>query len=212
MTATTPDAVPAFPAPVSRGVAAADASSPGAIRHRSTSRGMSHDAEHLAAPRRAGALPGVSSALALSVFGGALATIAFDVWGQVVSPGVLGWSALAPVPLAVRTLEVLFGLRSQAAGHAMHLFIVGLLAYPQGYLMIFRPLQERVVALPAWFAGSLYGFSLFLVAIGLLAGPLLAGNPWFLGFGNITLVALIGHVLYGLVLALAVAFLERRGV
>lgn len=164
------------------------------------------------APREAGRLPSVTSALLLSVLGGAVATIAFDIWGQVVSPGLLNWANLAPVPLAVQTVDVLLGVRSQAAGHFMHLFVVGLLAYPLGYLLVFRPLVERLLPALHWsLAGAIYGFGLFVVAIGLVAGPLLAGNPWFLNFTGITWVALIGHVLYGVVLAAVVVLLERRG-
>lgn len=166
-----------------------------------------------AAPRAPGSVPGLLSGLVLMVVSGSVATIAFDLWGQVVSPGVLGWANLAPVPLAVQTVDVLTGINSRVAGHFMHLFLVGLVAYPAAWLYVFRPLQERLVpALPWLLSSAIYGFGLFLVAIGIVAGPLLAGNPWFLGFTGIMWVALIGHTLYGVVCAATVRLLEARGV
>ncbi len=162
--------------------------------------------------RQSGALPPISLAtLTLLVLSGSVATIAFDIWGQVISPGVLGWANLAPVPLAIQTVDVLLGFRSKAAGHFMHLFVVGLVAYPAGWLFIFRPLQERLVPrLPLLVSSAIYGFGLFVVAIGIVAGPLIAGNPWFLNWTGITWVAMIGHVLYGIVCAYCVAYLENR--
>lgn len=163
--------------------------------------------------RKLGSVPGWTSGLLLMIFSGAVATIAFDVWGQVISPGLLGWANLAPVPLATQTVEQLLGFRSQHAGHFMHLFLVGLIAYPFGYIYIFRPIVERLVPQLPWLVSSaIYGFGLFLVAIGIVAGPLVAGNPWFLNWTGITWVALIGHVLYGIVCGACVRKLEAHGV
>lgn len=165
------------------------------------------------APRRTGTVPAPLSGLILMILSGAVATVAFDIWGQVISPGPLGWASLAPVPLATQTVQVLFGVRSVTAGNFMHLFVVGLIAYPFGYVYVFRPLAERLApGLPWWLMGAVYGVGLFLVAIGIVAGPLLAGNPWFLNWTGITWVALIGHTLYGIVCAAAVAYLETKGV
>lgn len=148
----------------------------------------------------------------LLVLSGSVATIAFDIWGQVISPGILGWSALAPVPLAQRTIEVVLGFKSKPFAHFMHLFLVGLIAYPFGWRFIFRPIQQRLIpAMPWLLASAIYGVGLFVVAIGILAGPLIAGNPWFLGWTNITWVALIGHTLYGIVCVWIMRYLENRG-
>lgn len=157
-------------------------------------------------------VPAPGRGLVLMIIAGSVATIFFDIWGQVVSPGVLNWAKLAPVPLAQQTVNVLTGVNSSEAGHFLHLFLVGLIAYPFGYLYIFRPLAERILpSLAWWLGGAAYGFGLFLVAIGIVAGPLLAGNPWFLNWTGITWVALIGHTLYGLVCAAMIAYLERKG-
>lgn len=161
----------------------------------------------------AGSVPGMMSGLILMLFSGSVATVLFDIWGQVISPGLLHWASLAPVPLATQTVEVLFGVRSSIAGNFMHLFLVGLLAYPFGYIYIFRPIVARFVpALPWWLTSAIYGFGLFLVAIGIVAGPLVAGNPWFLNWTDITWVAMIGHTLYGVVCGACVEYLEAHGV
>ncbi|MEO0327199.1 MAG: hypothetical protein AAF217_01245 [Pseudomonadota bacterium] len=149
--------------------------------------------------------------LMILIFSGAVATIAFDIWGRVISPGLLSWATLAPVPLAIQTVDVLLGFKSRAAGHFMHLFVVGLIAYPAGWMFIFRPLQQKIApALPLFIASAIYGFGLFLLAIGIVAGPLLAGNPWFFNWTGITWVAMIGHTLYGIVCAYCVNYLEKR--
>lgn len=165
------------------------------------------------AHRAPGSVPGLMSGLVLMLVSGSVATVAFDIWGQVISPGLLQWANLAPVPLAVQTVDVLFGVNSRVAGHLMHLVLVGLIAYPAAWIYVFRPLQERLLPGIPWPASAAaFGFGLFLVAIGIVAGPLLAGNPWFLGFTGITWVALIGHTLYGVVCAATVRFLEAHGV
>ncbi len=164
--------------------------------------------------RTRGTLPRISvKALILLVISGSVATVFFDIWGQVISPGILGWAQLSPAPLGQQTIKVLFGINSKAAGHFMHLFAVGLIAYPIGYVYIFRPIFERLAPKAHWLPGAaLYGFGLFIVAIGIVAGPLLAGNPWFLNWTGITWVALIGHTLYGIVCGWMVKTLEHNGI
>lgn len=163
--------------------------------------------------RETGSVPPVSfRSLMLLIVSGSVATVFFDIWGQVISPGVLGWANLAPVPLAQQTVNVLLGINSKTAGHFMHLFVVGLIAYPLGYVYIFRPIFERIAPRLHWLIGAaIYGFGLFIVAIGIVAGPLIAGNPWFLNWTGITWVAMIGHTLYGIVCAWIVRLLESHG-
>ncbi|MEM8792161.1 MAG: hypothetical protein AAGE80_11125 [Pseudomonadota bacterium] len=62
--------------------------------------------------------------------------------------------------------------------------------------------------LGSWILPSaLYGFGLWIFAIGGITA--IAGLPLFLNFTGITWVALIGHVLYGVVLV-AVMQLSKR--
>lgn len=153
----------------------------------------------------AGAPRLTAATLGRMVVAGVAATTAFDLWGQVVSPG-LGWATLSPHGLA-RSLLGAFGLpNGDFAGYFVHFYLVGLLGYPVGWLYVFAPAWRRLVGAPGgWIAASAaYGLGLWLFAIGGITA--LAGLPFFLNFTGIVWVALIGHVLYGVVL---VAVLRR---
>lgn len=159
-------------------------------------------------PARAKAFPTISfDTIALILLAGAAGTLAFDLFGRALAP-ILGFASLAPVGLARAFLGTL-GLPNGAPyGHLMHLFFVGAIAYPVGWLFIARPAIARVVPNLHWvLASSLYGFGLWVFAIGGIAT--VAGNPPFLNFTGITWVALAGHVVYGVVAAATVVYLER---
>lgn len=130
---------------------------------------------------------------------GAVATVGFDLWGQAISP-MLGFPNLAPIGLA-RSLLGALGLPNGApAGNLMHLFLVGLIAYPVGWLYVFRPLQERFApTMPRLAAAAIYGAGLWVFAIGGVTA--VAGLPFFLNFTGITWVALVGHVAYAIIAA-----------
>ncbi len=134
---------------------------------------------------------------------GMIATMAFDLWGQIISPGI-GWASLSPHGLA-RSLLGSFGLpNGDFAGYFVHFYLVGLIGYPVGWLYIFRPVWRAIFGERfGWFVPSaVYGFGLWVFAIGGITA--IAGLPFFLGFTGITWVALIGHVLYGIVLVAAI--------
>jgi len=130
---------------------------------------------------------------------GFAATIAFDLWGQIVSPG-LGFANLSPHGLALSLLRSLGLPVSDFAGYFMHFYLVGLIAYPTGWVWVFRPAWEAVLGQGAgWLlSAAVYGFGLWVFAIGGVTA--VAGLPFFLNFTGITWVALVGHVLYGVVL------------
>ncbi len=133
---------------------------------------------------------------------GMIATMAFDLWGQIISPGI-GWANLSPHGLA-KSLLGTFGLpNGDFAGYFVHFYLVGLIGYPVGWLYIFRPVWRAIFGERfGWFVPSaVYGFGLWIFAIGGITA--IAGLPFFLGFTGITWVALIGHVLYGIVLVAA---------
>lgn len=139
---------------------------------------------------------------------GAVATVAFDFFGQSLSPG-LGFASLAPVPLANQVIQVLTGAPSAPGAQFLH-YMAGLIAYPAGWLFLARPLGQRFAPALGWFGASvLYGVALWIFALFVMA-HLIAGNPAFLGFTGITWVALIGHVLFAVVAALVVERRERR--
>ena len=159
---------------------------------------------HTASPARTG----TGTFVATMLLSGAAGTVAFDLWGQAIAPW-LGLGNLAPVGLA-RSLLGSLGLPNGApAGNFMHLFLVGLVAYPLGWMLIARPILARVLPSLGWIAGSaIYGFGLWIFAIGGVTA--VAGLPFFLGFTTIAWVALVGHVLYGIVQVATLEWLARR--
>jgi len=156
-----------------------------------------------AEPTRSARLPSFTLATVVTVLlAGCVATIAFDLFGQAISP-MLGFANLAPVPLATQTWGVVFGTPYTPGGHLLH-YVAGLIAYPIGWMFIWRPMVERFASLPWPVSAALYGVALWIFALYIMA-HLVAGNPPFLGFTGITWVALVGHVLF----ALVVAWVER---
>lgn len=90
----------------------------------------------------------------------------------------------------------------------MHFYLVGLIGYPVGWLYIFEPIWTRVMGQTHWFLPSaIYGFGLWVFAIGGITA--IAGLPFFLNFTGITWVALVGHVLYGIVMVAIMRMIER---
>lgn len=146
--------------------------------------------------------------LGLMFVSGFFATMAFDFWGQVVSPA-LGLATLSPHGLAKSLFGALGLPNGDFAGYFMHFYLVGLIGYPAGYLFVFRPVWARVASgVGGWLLpATLYGFGLFIFAIGGITT--VAGLPFFLGFTGITWVALVGHVLYGIVLVGVIRAVER---
>ena len=141
------------------------------------------------------------------VAAGALATVAFDVFGQALSP-LFGYAKLAPVGLAGATLKSVFGTNPAGAAYLLH-GLTGLVFYVVGYLAIARPVQRAVLPNLHWgITAAVYGIALWAFALYGMA-HLVAGMKPFLGFTGITWVALWGHIVYALV---AASVLEARGV
>lgn len=137
---------------------------------------------------------------------GAFATIAFDAFGQALSP-LFGYAKLAPVGLAGATLKSVFGSAPSGAAHLLHT-LTGLIFYVIGYYAIARPIQRAVLPQLHWsITAIVYGIALWVFALYGMA-HLVAGMKPFLGFTGITWVALWGHIVYALV---AAAVLELRG-
>ncbi len=135
-------------------------------------------------------------ALALS---GVAATIAFDVFGQILSPAA-GFVSLAPVGLAKIVIAKLFGVSTTGGAFVLH-YLTGLLFYPIGYLFAARPVASAVAPrMPWWAVGTIYGAVIWLWAVYVMA-YLVAGLPAFFGFSEFAWVALVGHLLFGWVAA-----------
>ncbi len=151
----------------------------------------------------------IGSIILLSIIAGSVATIAFDLWGSVISPA-LGFPKLSPVALGTQTVKVLTGIDTPIAGSFMHLFLVGLVAYPIGWFAVARPLQLKIMpSLPVALTSVAYGLGLFVLAIGIIAGPWIAGNPWSLNWAPITYVSLFAHVPYAVVLVATINAVDR---
>jgi len=133
------------------------------------------------------------------VLSGVAATIAFDVFGQILSPAA-GFVELAPVALAKIVIAKLFGVSTTGGATVLH-YLTGLLFYPLGYLFAARPVARAVAPrTPWWVVGVIYGVITWLWAVYVMA-YLVAGLPAFFGFSEFTWVALVGHVLFGWVAA-----------
>lgn len=143
------------------------------------------------------------SSLAFTVLSaGALATVAFDIFGQALAP-LFGFAKLAPVGLAGATLKSVFGANPSGAAYLLH-GLTGLIAYPLGWLLIVRPLWKAALpAVPAIVPAVAYGVGLWIFALYGMA-HLVAGMKPFLGFTGITWVALWGHILFAVVAALVI--------
>lgn len=139
---------------------------------------------------------------------GALSTVAFDFFGQSVSPW-LGFANLAPVPLANQTIQTFTGETFLPGAHLLH-YLAGMVAYPLGWMLIVDPLRKTISpGIPYLLAAVVYGIALWIFALYIMA-HLVNGNPAFLGFTGITWVALIGHILFAVVTAVVVKWRETQ--
>lgn len=137
---------------------------------------------------------------------GAFATIAFDAFGQAISP-LFGYAKLAPVGLAGASLKAIFGANPSGAAHLLHT-LTGLIFYAVGYFAIARPIQLAVMPRLHWsITAVVYGIALWVFALYFMA-HLVTGNKPFLGWTGITWVALWGHIVYALV---AAGIMEAKG-
>lgn len=152
-------------------------------------------------------LHGLRDTLGLMFISGFLATIAFDLWGQLISPS-LGFATLSPHGLAQSLLKTLGLSGNTFSGYFVHFYIVGLIGYPIGWLFVFRPVWN-MIGLPSmpFVASAIYGFGLWVFAIGGIT--VIAGLPFFLGFSGITWVALVGHVAYGIVMVAVMRMFQK---
>lgn len=148
--------------------------------------------------------------LVFMLVAGAVATVAFDLFGQWLTP-TLGFARLAPEPLATQTLQTLFGPFEGAArgGFVLH-WVTGIVFYPIGYVFIALPVARAVTPFLSWCVVAIvYGVALWVFAIYVMA-HLVNGNPPFLGWTGITWVALIGHVLWAMVFGMIWHRAKRR--
>jgi len=142
--------------------------------------------------------------LASAVLAGAAADITWEFWARVITPLWVG-GPLQPAAL----VQSVFGFQNLLIAEFIHA-IVGVVFYPLGYLFISRPVARVITPfLPWWMVGLGYGIGLWVFALYFMA-HLFAGLPPFLGFIKLTWASLIGHMLFGLVIAAVVKLRERQ--
>jgi hypothetical protein len=118
--------------------------------------------------------------------------VVWEIWARLITPLWVG-GPLEPAAL----VQSVFGLSSRTIAEAIHL-LVGLIAYPIGYIFIARPIAKAIFPfLPWWIVALGYGIGLWIFALYIMA-HLIAGLPPFLGFIPLTWASLIGHMLFAL--------------
>jgi hypothetical protein len=133
--------------------------------------------------------------IATVLLAGLAAEVVWEVWARVITPLLVG-GPLEPAAL----VQDVFKLQSRFQGEVIH-FLVGLIAYPIGYLIIARPLAKAIVPwMPWWMVALGYGVGLWIFALYIMA-HLVAGHPAFLGFIPLTWASLTGHLAFALALA-----------
>lgn len=139
------------------------------------------------------------ASLAVTVLlAGLAAEVVWEIWARAITPLWVG-GPLEPAAL----VQDVFKLKSRLHGEIIH-FLVGLIAYPIGYIVIARPLAKLIVPwMPWWLVAAGYGTGLWVFALYIMA-HLVAGHPAFLGFILLTWASLIGHVAFAIALAAVV--------
>jgi hypothetical protein len=128
--------------------------------------------------------------------------VVWEVFARLVAPLWIGF-ALDPTAL----IEKAFGI-SGVPAQFLHL-LAALVIFPVGYVLVVKPVQERLVPRLPWpLAGLGYGVGLWVFAMYGMAS-LLGGAPPFLGFEPIAWASLVGHLGLGIGIAGADAALRR---
>jgi len=129
----------------------------------------------------------VKEKLIRALAGGFAGTALFTMMGLFVAPHVIG----QPMDVAALMAPMLGG--SHTAGVIAH-FVTGTVVFPIAYLI----LGLRYLPGPAWLRGAIFLIPLYLVAM-VVVMPIL-GQGLFFGSPPKAMVALMGHVVFGLVM------------
>jgi hypothetical protein len=129
----------------------------------------------------------VKEKLIRALAGGFAGTVLFTMMGLFVAPHVIG----QPMDVAALMAPMLGG--SHTLGVIAH-FVTGTVVFPIAYLVIGI---SRLPG-PAWLRGAIFLIPLYLVAM-VVVMPIL-GQGLFFGSAPKAMVALMGHVVFGLVM------------
>lgn len=148
--------------------------------------------------------PAIHPSLGRSIIlSGLAADITWEIWARLVTPLWIG-GPLEPAAL----VQSVFGFNNLLAAEAIHA-LVGIVFYPIGYLFVARPLQRLIFpTLPLLLTGIGFGVGLWVFALYVMA-HLFGGQPAFLGFVPLTWASLVGHILFGTVVAFVIRQMER---
>ena len=127
----------------------------------------------------------VKAKLIRALVGGFVGTVLFTLLGQFIAPNVIG----QPMDVAALMAPMLGG--SHTAGVIAH-FVTGSVVFPLAYLVF----GLRYLPGPAWLRGGIFLIPLYLVAM-VVVMPIL-GQGLFFGSPPKAMVALMGHVVFGL--------------
>ncbi|MEM1307388.1 MAG: hypothetical protein AAGG99_07680 [Pseudomonadota bacterium] len=127
------------------------------------------------------------------IIGGAFGLALWEVSARLLAPQIIG-GPMEPAGLIISLFKAVFGLTlTTTIAETIHI-ATGLVGYPIGYWVF-----TRIISLGTALNGLVWGVILWFVALGVFAS--LAGFPFLLGYGNLTWLSLMGHVLYGYGLA-----------
>ena len=129
----------------------------------------------------------VKEKLVRALAGGFVGTVIFTLMGKFLAPHVIG----QPMDVAALMAPMLGG--SHTVGVIAH-FVIGTAIFPIAYLV----LGIRKLPGPAWLRGALFLLPVYLVAMVVMM-PIL-GQGLFFGSPPKAIVALMGHVVFGLVM------------
>jgi uncharacterized membrane protein YagU involved in acid resistance len=127
----------------------------------------------------------VKEKLVRALAGGFVGTLIFTLMGKFLAPHVIG----QPMDVAALMAPMLGG--SHTVGVIAH-FVIGTVIFPVAYLV----LGIRRLPGPAWLRGALFLLPVYLVAMVVMM-PIL-GQGLFFGSPPKAMVALMGHVVFGL--------------
>lgn len=134
---------------------------------------------------------------------GLAAEVVWEIWARLITPLLVG-GPLEPAAL----VQDVFGLQTRFPAEVIH-FLVGLIAYPLGYIFIAQPVARTVTPFfPWWIVALGYGVGLWVFALYIMA-HFFAGQPPFLGFIPLTWASLGGHLAFAL--AAAAVIRHRHG-
>ncbi len=126
-----------------------------------------------------------------ALIGGFLGTLAFTLMGKFIAPHIIGHS------MNVAAIIAHMMGTSDNIGLIMH-FMVGTIVFPLAYLL----LGYKHLPGSSWLRGILFLIPIYLIAM-IVVMPM-AGKGLFFNSVPMSMVALMGHIVYGFILGLVV--------